>query len=82
MADRASDTMQAMREQAAALAQSIIEQAAARALLGAERAKEARTLAETAKKRLPHFTHRVSDDVVPSLREVALNAASAALELW
>ncbi len=82
MADRASDTVQAMREQAAALAQSIIEQAATRALLGAERAKEARTLAETAKKRLPHFTHRVSDDVVPSLREVALNAASAALELW
>ncbi|HEY8447525.1 MAG TPA: hypothetical protein VIL01_10485 [Thermomicrobiales bacterium] len=82
MAERPSETVQAMREQMAALAQSIIEQAATRAVGGVERAKGARPALKTAKGRLPHLTHRVQDDVVPSLREVAVNAASAALELW
>lgn len=76
MTDRTSEAVQLVRDQAAALAHAIVEQAANRAVSGAERA---RGVAQTAKERVPG---KVGEDLVPSLREVALQAAATALELW
>ena len=76
MTDRTSEAVQLVRDQAANLAQAIVEQAANRAVSGAERA---RGVAHNAKERVPS---KVGDDLVPSVREVALQAAAAALELW
>ncbi len=51
--------------------------------MGAERAKEAGSqIASTAKDQVPQISHRVTSEVVPSLRELAVQAASTALDLW
>jgi hypothetical protein len=76
MSERTSDAVHLVREQAASLAQAIVEQAANRALFSAERA---RGVASQAKGRVPN---KVGEELVPSVREVALHAAAAALELW
>ncbi|MEA2515130.1 MAG: hypothetical protein QOJ59_4619 [Thermomicrobiales bacterium] len=81
--DRASETVHAVREQAAALAREIAEQAATRVVAGAERARGVgSSLTAETTSRVRDVPHKVSDEVVPSLREVAVNAAAAALELW
>jgi hypothetical protein len=83
MQDRATDTVQAVREQAAVRAKEIAEQAAAKAAAGAEKAREVgSTLASETSTMVKEVPHRVSEDVVPTLRDIALQAASAALELW
>jgi len=55
-------------EQATPLAHSLAEQAHGLAAVDAERARD--------------VSARVNEEVLPTLREVALNAASAAVELW
>jgi hypothetical protein len=79
MFERKNDTVTSMKEQAATLAQTVIEQAANRAVSGVERARDA---ASQAKGKVPGVTAKVNEDVVPSVREIALQAASAALDLW
>jgi hypothetical protein len=83
VADKAKAQAKRVGEQTSATAQSIAEQAAAAAVAGAERAREVGTaVADAAKERVPQVTHKVGEEVVPSLREVALQAAAVALELW
>ncbi len=55
-------------DQAKPLAQTVAAQVQELAASGSERAKEIST--------------RVNEDVLPTLRDVAMNAASAAVELW
>lgn len=75
MTDRAADTLKEFRGHAATLAREIVDIAAARAIAGAEQAK----VTGVRVRRLPH---KANKEVVPPIREVALNAASAALDLW
>jgi len=67
-----------VREQVGTLAQTFIEQAAHRAVFGTDKAKGAAT---AAKDKMSN-RHRVTEDIAPSIRDVALQAASAAIELW
>jgi hypothetical protein len=83
MAEKAGKAAQVVREEATALAHTLLEEAAARAAPAAERAKEVgSTLASGALGKVPTVSQKVSDEVIPSLRDVAMQAASAALELW
>ena len=59
---------QRVNEQAIPAAHALAIQAQELAAVGAEKARDVST--------------RVNDDVLPTLRDVALNAASAAVELW
>ncbi len=62
---------------------SVAGQVSSAASTGAERAKEAGSLiASTAKERVPEMSQRVTSEVVPSLRDLAVQAASTALDLW
>ena len=74
-----TETLDGVRDSAAQLVQSVIEQAAARAMglgdVGERAEKSARRSFRSARK-------TISSTETPSVREVALNAASAALELW
>jgi hypothetical protein len=67
-----------VREQVEALAQTIIDQAAHRAVFGASRARDA---ASTAKSKVSN-AGKSGEEAIPTLRDVALQAASAAIELW
>lgn len=82
---RAGDAVNTVREQASR-AREIAEQAAARAIASAEKARGGGSplanFASDTGNRAKDVSHRVSDDVVPSLRDVAYQAAAAALELW
>ncbi len=78
MAKFRSSASNDVREQVGTLAQTIIEQAAHRAVFGTEKAKGA---ASAAKGKMPGM-HRATDEIAPSIRDVALQAASAAIELW
>ncbi len=81
-------------DQTASTAQTIAAQAAAAAAAGAERARDlGASLGGTVRGRVPDVTHRaaevvpglrdkVAHDVAPSVRDVAFQAASTALELW
>jgi hypothetical protein len=60
------------------LAQAIIEQAANRAMNGAGKAKDVAAESKRRVKRAPKAT----EELAPSVREVALQAAAAALDLW
>lgn len=83
MTERATETVHAVREHAANLAREIAEQAASRAVSSAERAREVgATIAAGTSNRARDLPQKVGDEIVPSLRDVALQAASAALELW
>ncbi len=82
----------------AATIQGIVAHAVASALAGAGRARESGAhLADDARDRMPQWNRtaekagsdmvasirrKVEDDVVPSLRDVALQAASLATEMW
>lgn len=70
--------MSQVKDHAATLAQAVIEQAANRAVANADRAK---AVAAKAKGRVAS-AQKASEEVVPSVREIALQAASAALDLW
>lgn len=78
MTEQKADAITHVKDQAAVFAQAIIEQAANRAIANAGKAK---TVAAKARRRVPSV-HKVGEEVVPSVREVALQAASAALDLW
>ena len=78
MAGSRSETLDGVRDQAASFVQSVIEQAAGQALglnKGTEKAQK------RAKRTFRAASETVSD-TVPSTRDVALSAASAALEIW
>jgi hypothetical protein len=82
-AEQTGETVVTMREQATTLAREIAEQAATKAMAGAEKARElGSSLAADSTSRVREVPHKVSDDVVPTLRDLAIQAASAALELW
>lgn len=72
MAHLNSESIGAVRDQAAQLFQSIIEQATSKAMdeARASRAKAGR------------FTRNARAHAAPSARDIALNAASGAIELW
>jgi hypothetical protein len=72
MASLNSESIGAVRDQAAQLFQSIIEQATSKAM------DEARSSREKAGR----FTRNARKHSAPSVRDVALNAASGAIELW
>lgn len=78
MAERTTEAVSHVKDHAATLAQAIIEQAANRAVANADRAKH---VAAKAKGRVSS-AQKASEEVVPSVREIALQAASAALDLW
>lgn len=86
LTDKTAEAVHKLGEQATALAQSLADQAATSATAGAERAKEAgATIAASAKDHAPHVSgvsHKVTDDVVPALKDVATQAAALALDLW
>src|SRR4051794_27168820 len=78
MTERTTETVQHAKEQVATIAQAIIEQAASRATSGADRAKGAAGEA----KRRGYRRQKPTPEIAPTVREVALQAAAAALELW
>jgi hypothetical protein len=70
-------------DQTVSSAQAVAAQAAAAAVARAERARDrGMELAGTARERIPDVTQRVNEDLVPPLRDVALQAATAAIDLW
>ena len=71
MAHVNSESIGAVRDQAAQLLQSVIEQATSRAM---EQAKGS-------KRKASRFG-RMSSSKAPTVRDIALNAASGAIELW
>ena len=76
---RNHDSVQQVKDQATTLAQSIIEQAANRAIYGADKAKG---VASNARVCVPGMQKKGKEEVAPTIREVALQAAAAALDLW
>jgi hypothetical protein len=68
-----------MKDQATNLAQAIIEQATNRAIYGADKARGA---ASSAKGRVPIMRKKPVEELPPTIREIAFQAAAAALELW
>ncbi len=73
-----SETLEGVKDQATSFMQSVIEQAAAQAL-GLN--KSAAGAQEKAKRGFRSASETVTD-TVPSTRDVAFSAASAALEIW
>jgi len=72
------ETLDGVRDQAASFMQSVIEQAAAQALgLG----KSSQSAQKKARRGFRSASETVTDSV-PSTRDVAMSAASAALEIW
>ena len=81
--EKASETVHAALDQATTLAQSIVEQATNRALEGAQKARDARaTVGAHASERIDQAAKTLEHDVAPSVKEVAFQAATVALELW
>lgn len=79
MSGSRSETLDGVRDQAASFMQSVIEQAASQALgLG----KVGDQAQKKAKRSFRSASDAVSDSAAPSTRDVALSAASAALEIW
>jgi len=90
MTAKASEATQKVGEQTTTLAQNaqaIAEQAASAAMAAASRAREkGSSLADTTRELLPQVPQtvqeKVTDEVVPAVRDIALHAASLALDLW
>ncbi|HEU5430283.1 MAG TPA: hypothetical protein VFU81_01395 [Thermomicrobiales bacterium] len=77
------ERIQADAEESLSQAQQIAAQAAAAAVARAERAfGRGAALADAARHRAPEVRHALPEDVVPSLRDVAQQAATAAVERW
>src|SRR5687768_185271 len=74
MANVSSDTFDNVRGQAAQLFQSIVEQATSRAM-------EASHVASKKGQKASRFS-RSHKQAPPSVRDIAFNAASGAIELW
>jgi hypothetical protein len=88
-----ADTIQKYSDQATTMVQGLAEQAAAAAPVIAGRAKDVgASLTTAAKERAPNreeisdhvsaVQQKITEDLAPTAREVALQAASLALELW
>jgi len=86
-------TVQKLGEQASSVVQSIADQAADTAVASADRAKGfTQSITSAGKDQLAsrpdlrepvaEIQHKVTDEVIPTLRDVALQAASLAVELW
>jgi hypothetical protein len=91
--NNANGTVHRISHQASTVVHSIADQAASTAVAGAERAKGVTSsITSVAKDRgatkaeIPEpvvdFQHRVTEEMIPTLRDVALQAASLAVELW
>jgi hypothetical protein len=91
--NNSNGTVQRISHQASTVVHSIADQAASTAVAGAERAKgvtsSITSVAKdrgTTKPEVPEpvvdFQHRVTEEMIPTLRDVALQAASLAVELW
>jgi hypothetical protein len=78
MSKPSTETLQEVKDQAVTLAQAIIEQAADHAVYGADRAREAAGGAKGRLRRAP----KTAEGLAPTVRDVALQAAAAAIELW
>ncbi len=80
---KAKARVQRAGEQTASTAQAVASQAATAAAARAERARDVgSSLAGSARVRVPQLSQKVSEEVVPSLRDVAVQAAATALERW
>ncbi len=88
-----TSTVHRIGEQASSVAQTIASQAAETAAAGADRAKGlTQSITEASKDQLASrpdihepvadLQHKVADEVIPTLRDVALQAAALAVELW
>jgi hypothetical protein len=74
MANATSETFDNVRGQAAQLFQSIVEQATSRAMEGSHTGSK--------KGQKTHRFSRAQKQTAPTVRDIALNAASGAIELW
>lgn len=79
MFGRTNNTQQQVKDQVTSMAQSIIEQAASRAILGMDKTRGG---FGNIKGRVPKEQLKRAEEIAPTMREVALQAASAALDLW
>lgn len=71
--------IESAREQLPRISQQLTDQAGTTAHVVADRVQEA---AVVGTERARQVSGRVNDEVLPTLREVALNAASAAIDMW
>lgn len=83
VADTAKERMLQVSSQATESAQALAAHAAAAAIAGSDRAREASSvLVDAAREKAPQVAHRINDDVIPTLRDIAAQAAGMAIELW
>lgn len=91
--ERRQSPAQKFGQQASAIAQTIAEQAAITAVASADRAKgftknvaksgrDYRFKKSDIQEPVADFQRKMSEDVIPTLRDVAVQAAALALELW
>lgn len=81
--EKTAESVQAAFDQASTFAQSIIEQAASRAADGAQRARETgSSVGARASDRIDQASKAFEREVAPSVKDVAFQAATVALELW
>ena len=81
--EKAAETVHSAIEQATSLAQTLVEQATSRALDGAQRARETgATVGAQASERFDQATKTFERDVAPSVKDVAFQAATVAVDLW
>jgi Fe2+ transport system protein B len=80
---QATETLHAAIDQASTRARTIVDQAASLAHDGAQKAREtSANLGAQASERFDHAAKSIERDMAPSVREVAFQAATVALELW
>jgi hypothetical protein len=81
--NEAMERARQVSEQTTSTAQAIAAQAAAAAVARAEQAIErGASLADVAIERVPDVTRRLSDDIMPAVREAAHQAATTAIDMW
>lgn len=81
--EKASETVHSAIDQATTLAQSIVEQATNRALESAQKARETgAAVGAQASERFDQAAKTFEKDVAPSVKDVAFQAATVALDLW
>lgn len=81
--EKAAETVHTAIDQATSLAQSIVEQATNRALDGAQRARDTgAAVGAQASERFEQATKTFDRDVAPTVKDVAFQAATVAIELW
>jgi len=81
--EKAAETIHAALDQATTLAQNIVDQATTRAHDSAQKARETgASVGAQASERLDQAARTIERDVAPSVRDVAFQAATVAIELW